>query len=99
MKAAAADSIYSQGMYDFSIDSHFGDLYFRQERYDDARAHYITAQNATSQAALPAAADRQIKAGIDDRLGRLEEITHHPEEAKRWSQMAAVLGRNQAGSR
>jgi tetratricopeptide (TPR) repeat protein len=97
LKAAAAGTIYAQGMYDFSIQSHFGDLRFRQARYDEARAHYIKA--VESKTALPAPADRQVKAGIYDRLVRLEEITHHPEEAKRWSQKAAELGRKQTGSR
>jgi tetratricopeptide (TPR) repeat protein len=92
LKAAVAGSIYSQGMYDFSIESHFGDLRFRQQRYDEARAHYVKALNASSKTAtmLPMG-DQQIRAGIYDRLVRLETITGHPEEAKRWSEKAREL--------
>jgi len=85
LKAAAAVSAFSQGMYDFSIESHFGDLRFRQQRYDEARTHYMKALNAPSTASILPMADQQIKAGIYERLARLETITGHPKEAKRWS--------------
>lgn len=99
LKAAAAGTIYSQGMYDFSIESHFGDLRFRQQRYDEARAHYVKALNASAKAPLPAMGDQLIKAGIYDRLVRLEKITGHPEEAKRWSEKARNLGKNRTEMR
>jgi hypothetical protein len=38
---AAAGAICSQGMYDFPMESHFGDLRFRQQRYDEARVRAI----------------------------------------------------------
>jgi tetratricopeptide (TPR) repeat protein len=95
LKAAAVGSIYSQGMYDFSIESHFGDLRSRQQRYDEARTHYMKALNASSKTAmLPMGGDEQIKLGIYDRLARLETSTGHPEEAKRWSQKARELVKN-----
>lgn len=95
LKAAAAGSVYSQGMYDFSIEAHFGDLRFRQQRYDEARTHYMKALNASSKTAmLPMGGDDQIKLGIYDRLARLETITGHPEEAKRWSEKARDLIKN-----
>lgn len=102
LEAAAAGSIYSQGMYDFSIETHFGDLRFRQKRYDEARSHYMKALNASSKMALiPMAgqADQQIKAGIYDRLARLETITGHPAEAKRWSEKARGLNPNRTEKR
>jgi tetratricopeptide (TPR) repeat protein len=99
LKAAAAGSIYSQGMYDFSIESHFGDLRFRQQRYDEARTHYMKALNASSKVAMIPTADQQIKAGIYDRLARLETITGHPDEARRWSEKARELGKKRTESR
>ena len=96
LKAAVAGSIYSQGIYDFSIEAHFGDLRFRQQRYDDARTHYMKALNASSKTAtmLPMGGEEQIKLGIYDRLARLETSTGHPEEAKRWSEKARELVKN-----
>jgi tetratricopeptide (TPR) repeat protein len=101
LKAAAAGAIYAQGMYDFSIESHFGDLRSRQQRYDEARTHYVKALNASSTAAtmLPMGGGQQIQAGLYDRLVRLETATGHPEEAKRWSQKARELGRKRPESR
>jgi len=100
LKAAAAGAIYAQGMYDFSIESHFGDLRFRQQRYDDARTHYTKALNASSKTSmLPMGGEQLIKAGIYDRLVRLETITGHPEEAKRWSDKARELARKGTESR
>lgn len=101
LKAAAAGAIYSQGMYDFSIESHFGDLRFRQRRYDEARTHYVKALNASSTAAtiLPIGGGQQIQAGIYDRLVRVETATGRPEEAKRWSQKARELGRKRPETR
>ncbi|HEX7807177.1 MAG TPA: hypothetical protein VF608_00565, partial [Thermoanaerobaculia bacterium] len=76
LKAAAAGFAFSQGMYDFSIEAHFGDLRFRQQRYGDARTHYMKALNASSKTAsmLPMGGDQLVKAGIYDRLERLETI-------------------------
>lgn len=101
LKAAAAGATFAQGMYDFSIESHFGDLRFRQQRYDEARTHYVRALNSSSTAAtmLPMGGGQQIQAGIYDRLVRLETVTGHPEEAKRWSQKARELGRKRPESR
>jgi len=91
LKAAVAGAVYAQGMYDFSIEAHFGDLRFRQQRYDEAREHYVKALSSSLKMAQAPAIDRQIKRGIYDRLVRLETITGHPEEAKRWSEMAGSL--------
>jgi tetratricopeptide (TPR) repeat protein len=94
LKAAAAGLVHAQGMYDFSIESHFGDLRFKQKRYDEARTHYTKALNASSKATmLPIGGDQQITAGIYDRLVRLETITGHPAEAKRWSEKAREAAR------
>ncbi|HEX7678003.1 MAG TPA: tetratricopeptide repeat protein [Thermoanaerobaculia bacterium] len=94
LKAAAAGSIYSQGMYDFSIESHFGDLRVRQQRYDEARAHYVKALNASSKTAQSPMGGQQITADIYGRLARLETVTGHPEEAKRWSEKARDLAKS-----
>jgi hypothetical protein len=79
-------------MYDFTIEAHFGDLRFRQKRYDEARAHYKKALDASSKVPQTAMSDQLIKAGIYERLVRLETITGHPGEAKRWSEKARNLG-------
>ncbi|MBV9496388.1 MAG: tetratricopeptide repeat protein [Acidobacteria bacterium] len=99
LQAAAAGSAFSRGLYDFSIEGHFGDLRFLQKNYDEARAHYMKALNASPKMAMFAAVSPQIKAGIYERLARLETITNHPEEAKRWSEKAQELGRNRPESR
>lgn len=99
LKAAAAGSIHSQGAYDFSIESHFGDLRVRQQRYDEARTHYTKALNASSKLPLPPMADQVIKAGIYDRLARLETAAGRPEDAKRWSEKARGLGKSDTGKR
>jgi tetratricopeptide (TPR) repeat protein len=101
LKAAVAGFVYSQGMYDFSLESHFGDLRFRQQRYDEARTHYVKALNASPTAAtmIPMGAGQQIQAGIYDRLVRLETTTGHPEEAKRWAEKARELGKKRTESR
>lgn len=93
LKAAVAGSSFAQGMYDFSIESHFGDLRLRQQRYDEARAHYVKALNASSKTAQIPMGGQQIKADIYDRLARLETVTGHPEEAKRWSEKARDLAK------
>jgi tetratricopeptide (TPR) repeat protein len=99
LKAAAAGFAHSRGMYDFSIEAHWGDLRFRQKRYDEARTHYTKALNSSSQPMLTQMGDQhqQIKAGIYDRLVRLETITGHPEEAKRWSEKARELSKKPLG--
>lgn len=101
LKAAAAGAIYAQGMYDFSIEMHFGDLRFRQQRHDEARAHYMKALNAsaTSGSILPTGGRQQIQAGLYDRLVRLEKTTGHLEDAERWAKKARELGGNRPESR
>jgi tetratricopeptide (TPR) repeat protein len=99
LKAAAAGLSNFQGMYDFSIEAHWGDLRFRQQRYDEARTHYQKALNSSSQTMLIQMGGQQIKAVIYDRLARLETITGHPEEAKRWSEKARELGKKRTESR
>ena len=93
LKAAAAGLAFARGMYDFSIEAHWGDLRFLQERYDEARTHYQKALNSSSQPMLIQLGSQPIKANIYDRLARLETITGHPEEAKRWSEKARELGK------
>jgi len=99
LKAAVTGSTYSQGMYDFSIESHFGDLRLRQQRYDEARAHYVKALNASSKTAQIPMGGQQIKAEIYDRLARLETITGHPEEAKRWAEKTRDLAKSRTENR
>jgi len=93
LKTAAAGT--TQGLYDFSIELHFGDLRFQQQRYDEARTHYVKALNASSTTgATLSIGDQPIKASIYDRLVRLETIAGHPDEAKRWSEKARELVKN-----
>jgi tetratricopeptide (TPR) repeat protein len=100
LKAAAAGSSLAQGMFDFSIESHFGDLRFRQQRYDEARTHYVKALNASAKTGgLLPTGDQPIKAGIYDRLVRLETVTGHPEAARRWSDKARELVKKPSGAR
>ncbi len=95
LKAAAAGAIYAQGTYDFSVESHFGDLRFRQQRYDEARAHYIKALNGSSKTPQIAMSDQLIKANIYDRLARLE--TRRLDDEAR-PEIALRCGRRRAGA-
>lgn len=101
LKAAVAGAIISQGIYDFSIESHYGDLRFRQQRYDEARTHYVEALNAADKAGglLLAGSEQQLKATIYDRLVRLETAAGRPAEAKRWAEKARELGKKQPANR
>lgn len=99
LKAAKAGSAQSQGIYDFSIESHFGDLRFQQQRYDEARAHYMKALDASSKTAKLPVDTQPIRTMIYDRLARLETIAGRPEEAKRWSDKARELGKKRTDSR
>jgi len=100
LNAAVAGAIYAQGMYDFSIEMHFGDIRVRQQRYDEARTHYMKALKASSKTEQLGTGGQLIKAGIYDRLARLEAATGHSAEAKRWSTKARDLskGRSEAAS-
>lgn len=99
LKNAAAGLAFARGMYDFSIEVHWGDLRFLQKRYDDARTHYQKALNSSSQPMVIQLGSRPIRAGIYDRLARLETIMGHPEEAKRWSEKAREVNTNGAEKR
>ncbi len=86
------------GNYDYSIHGHFGDLRFRQRRYDEARAHYRKALDGFSRAPLIILGDLQmIEARIYDCLARLEIIAGHREEAKRWNDKALEIARSSRG--
>jgi CHAT domain-containing protein/Flp pilus assembly protein TadD len=83
------------GRYGYSIDSHFGDLRFRQHRYDEARAHYRKALDGFSGAPLIVLGDLQmIEARIYNCLARLEIIAGRRDEAKRWSDKALEVDRS-----
>ena len=99
LKAAGAGMAFSRGMYDFSIEVHWGDLRFLQKRYDEARTHYQKALNSSSQPMVIQLGGQPIKAAIYDRLTRLETITGHPEEAKRWAEKARGLNTDRAEKR
>ncbi len=88
----------SKGRYDFSIAAHFGDLRFRQQRYDEARVHYQTAVNGFADGSPVLLLDRQtVMAGIYDRLTQLEFITGHPERARFWNDKALEIARRIGG--
>jgi len=101
LKAAMAGAALAQGAYDFSIESHFGDLRFRQQRYDEARTHYVKALDAAGKAGglLTAGSEQQLKATIYDRLVRLETAAGRPADAKRWAEKARELGKKQPAGR
>ncbi|HEX8253079.1 MAG TPA: CHAT domain-containing tetratricopeptide repeat protein, partial [Thermoanaerobaculia bacterium] len=85
LNAAVAGSALFQGMYDFSIAAHFGDLRFRQKRYDEARKQYEKALSGSLQVPMNPMGDQLIKLGIYDKLARLEAVTGHPKEALLWN--------------
>lgn len=84
----------AKGQYDFSIAAHFGDLRFRQRRYDEAREHYQRAESAFAAGSPVVLLDRQtVMAGVYDRLTQLEIITGHPERARDWNGKALEIAR------
>jgi CHAT domain-containing protein len=85
LNAAAGGMDLFQGMYDFSLAAHFGDLRFRQHRYDDARSSYQKALSSTQQIAMNPLGDDWIRVDIYDRLARLESMIGHIDDAMRWS--------------
>jgi len=94
LNAAVAGSQLFQGAYDFSIAAHFGDLRYRQQRYDEARTQYKKALSGGSlQMPMNPVGDQWIKVGIYDRLARLEAMTGHIDEAMRWSDKALEIAR------
>lgn len=101
LNKAVAGAAMAQGIYDFSIESHFGDLRFRQQRYDEARTHYIKSLDAAGKAGglLAAGTDQQLKTTIYDRLVRLETAAGRPDDAKRWAEKARELGRKTPAGR
>lgn len=93
LNAAAAGSQQLQGMYDFSIAAHFGDLRFRQKRYDEARAQYKKALSGTAQIPMNPMGDQFLKVGIYDKLALLEAITGNRAEAIRWNDKSLEIVR------
>lgn len=91
-------STASKGKYDFFIAAHFGDLRFRQQRYDEARAHYQKAISGFAAGAPVLLLDRQtVMAGIYDRLAQVEIITGHAERARHWYDEALEIARAKGG--
>ncbi len=85
LNAAAAGSQYFQGLYDFSIAAHFGDLRYKQGRYDEARTQYQKALSGSLQTPMNPLGDQWIRLSIYDRLARLEASTGHLDDAMGWN--------------
>lgn len=96
LNTAVAGSQYFQGMYDFSLAAHFGDLRYRQRRYDEARAHYQKALKGSLQTPMNPLGDPWMRVGLYDRLARLETLTGHIDKATSWNDESLKIAR-QAG--
>lgn len=94
LNAAAGGSQFLRGAYDFSIAAHFGDLRFRQQRYDEARTHYLKALSGSLQMPGGLMTDRELKVRIYDRLSRLEAVTGHLDEALRFNDRSLEIVRS-----
>jgi CHAT domain-containing protein len=93
-KELSKASAGSKGQYDFTIAAHFGDLRFRQRRYDEAREHYQQAMRAFTAGAPVLLLDRQtVMAGVYDRLAQVEIVTGHPERVRHWNDKALAIAR------
>ena len=93
LNAAVEESKFFQGMYDFSIAAHFGDLRYHQQRYDEARTQYQKALSGSMQSPMNPVGDQWIRVSIYDRLARLETITGHVDEAMKWSDKSLEIAR------
>ena len=77
-----------------AIEAHFGDLRFRQKRYDEARTHYQNGLDLTSQTSMNPLANRLNELWFYDRLAAVETMTGHAEEAKRWNEKRLEIARS-----
>jgi CHAT domain-containing protein len=75
-------------------EARFGDLRFRQKRYDEARAHYLKGLESSSQASMNPTGDPWTEAWFYERLARVEAIAGRPEEAQRWTDKMLELARS-----
>ncbi|HET8775625.1 MAG TPA: CHAT domain-containing protein [Thermoanaerobaculia bacterium] len=88
----------SKGQYDFTIAAHFGDLRFRQRRYDEARQHYQRAVREFAAGSPVLLLDRQtVLAGVYDRLFQVEIIAGHRERAGHWYAKTMEIARAKGG--
>ena len=94
LNAAAAGAQFFGGMYDFSLAAHFGDLRYRQKRYDEARAQYQKALNGSLQTPLNPLGDHWVRVVIYDRLANIEMIEGRIDEALRWNDKSVEISRS-----
>jgi tetratricopeptide (TPR) repeat protein len=85
LDAAAVGAQFSNGALDSPLAAHFGDLRYRQRRYDDARPQYLKALEGSLQSPLSLLGEEAARLAIYDRLTDLEKRTNHLDEALRWN--------------
>ncbi|HEX8253462.1 MAG TPA: CHAT domain-containing protein, partial [Thermoanaerobaculia bacterium] len=98
LRAAHAGAQIFAGMYEFTFAARYGDLRFRQGRYEEARGHYHKALSGSLRLPLSILPEHSIQIGIHQQLTKLELATGHIDEALHWNDEALQVARGRFGT-
>jgi tetratricopeptide (TPR) repeat protein len=85
--ASAGPNPYAEGFAP-AMAANWGELRFRQRRFDEARAYYQTALTGAAQLPASALGDQWITVNLYGRLAELEVAEHHLDAAVAWNDRA-----------
>jgi CHAT domain-containing protein/tetratricopeptide (TPR) repeat protein len=94
LNAAAAGAQLFGAMYQYSIAAHYGDLRYRQRRFDEARVQYEKALEGSLRMPFSAVGEEWIKVGIYSRLAELELADGRVDAALAWNGKALEIARS-----
>lgn len=81
------------GVYDGAIAEHWGDLRRKQQRYDEARAHYQKALEGAGRMPMPAFLNEPVELRILGHLTEIEALGGRFTEALAWNDLALTFVR------
>lgn len=91
-RAATIAPIFG-GMFDASIEGHYGDLRRRQWRFDEAREHYRAALESVTPMPSIAGRDDWVRVSIFGKLADIESLEGCTDEALAWNDQALATVR------
>ena len=91
-RAAAIAPLFG-GMFDSSIEGHFGDLRRRQWHFDEARAHYRRALEGVVPITAISGRDEWLRVSILGNLADIELLSGCTDEALAWNDQALAMVR------
>jgi CHAT domain-containing protein/Tfp pilus assembly protein PilF len=91
-RAAAASRMFG-GLFDTSIESHFGNLYRRQWKFEEARAHYRKALESIKPLPMIPMRDEWLHVRMLGKLAEIELLSGHVDEALAWNDKALAIVR------